>query len=125
MSTNLPALQSAVNLLADAIKDTANALEPNQSMVQKLSQYQNLIGDIMALAPQIGAIPAEAKSMIASDYLTLVEGLVARLAISNQHAQQVLDAVMKLLSDVVLTVVPDVEAVIAAVKGAPQPVPAA
>lgn len=107
MGKDLSALKAAIKLIVDAGKDVAAK--------GSLASYANLLPEVMALLPQLGEIPAEAQGLVAADYLSLVEELVADLAVSDAHAQSVITAALKVLQDVV-AMVPDVEALIAAIK---------
>lgn len=124
MNTNLVALLAAIKCLADAANDTVAALKPGQSAVARLAAYYNLIPDIESLVPQIGLIPAEVAALQPADYVSLTSSLVADLAISDVKAQAIIAASLKLLTDIALTVVPDVQALLSAIKTTP-PVPAA
>lgn len=116
MATNLTALSSAIQLIADAANDTVQALQPGQSILQTLLDYENLIGDLEVLIPQIGDIPSEISQIGAAEYVTLIDTLVADLEISNEKAKAVVDAAVKLLNDLVLTILPNVECLVAAIK---------
>lgn len=116
MATNVAALQSAVKIVADAIKDTLAALQPGQSLVAKVLDFENLVTDVAALIPVIGDIPSEVKAMAPTDAVALVDGLVVDLAISNEHAKAIAESSVKLLSDLAIVIVPDVQALIAAIK---------
>ena len=116
MPTNLTALTSALALIADAAKDTVLALVPGQSVLSELLDYENLIADLENLVPQIGQIPTEVSQMVPEDYLTLTQTFVTDLAITNEKAQTIIAASLQLLNDLVLKVLPDVEALVAAVK---------
>lgn len=115
MATNLSALKAAIKLVADAATDSIKAAGDATSAA-KLSEYSNLLPDVMALIPQIGDVPVEAKALAEADYSTLLQELVADLALPEGHVKQVIAASLKLLTDIAMVVVPDVEALIAAIK---------
>lgn len=119
MTTQLNALQSALNLIADAAKDTVDSA--GESGAAKLASYQNLVADVLVLIPQIGQIPAEVSSLKPEDYVSLVEGLIARMSITDAHAQLVITAGLKLLNDIVSVVIPDVSALLAAIHNTTPP----
>lgn len=124
MSTNLQALKSAIKTVADAVNDTVAAIKPGQSIVARVANYYNLVADLESLVPQIGDIPAEVSALAAADYLTLTSELVTDLAVSDAKAQAIITASLKLLSDLALTILPDVEALVAATKMTVAPAPA-
>lgn len=116
MATNLAALQGAIKLVADAALDTVNAIKPGQSTLSRLLAYKNLVEDVVALVPQIGDIPAELKALQPADAAVLASSLAIDLALPAGKAADTLNASLKLLSDLVLVVLPDVEALVAAIK---------
>jgi hypothetical protein len=119
MSTDLTALQNLVNLIGDAAKDTVNAVGPGESFLARFSNYENLLPDFVSLASSIGEIPAEVSALQPADYVTLVEGLVSRLEITNAHAELVIQAALKLLTDAVTVIGSDVTALLLAIRNAP------
>lgn len=98
------ALKAALKLIIDAGKDVAAHGDA--------ASYSNLIGDVVALMPLVGEIPSEAKALIAADYLELVNALVADLAVTNVKAEGIINAALKILSDLFA----DVPALIVALK---------
>lgn len=128
MATNVAALQSAIKLVTDAVKDVVAVIAPGQSVLAKLMQCENLIEDLTVLIPQAGQIPAEVKALAPSDAVALVDGLVVDLGISNVHAEGIVNASLKLLTDLATVIILDVEALISAIKapaGVAVPAPAA
>lgn len=121
---NLSALSQAIKLLADAVKDTMAALQPGQSAMAKLLAYSNLVPDIEALIPQIGSIGSEVGSLSPADYVTLTSQLVSDLAISDVKAQAIIASSLKLLSDLAVVILPDVQALISAAKSSDVVAPA-
>lgn len=111
--TDLSALTAALDLLVDAGKDTMSA---QGNALQRITAYENLVPDLMALVPKIGDIPEEAKALKPEDYMSLTKHVVERLAVSDAHAQGVIDASINLLNDLVTYIVPDVTALLAAIK---------
>ena len=57
-TTNLKALQDAVKLIVDAVNDSIKVAATGGNPLVALASYQNLIPDLMTLAPEIGEIPA-------------------------------------------------------------------
>lgn len=131
MATNLQALTDAVNLLGDAVKDSIAAASDSNA-VSKTLEFENLVPDLFPLISQIGDLSTEMKNLQPADYITLVTQLASRMAIQNVHAEAIVAASIKLLTDLITTVLPDVQALIAAVKApvaatapvAPAPTPA-
>lgn len=113
---NLVPLQAAIKLVADATADGVKAASDTTSAA-KMTEFENLIPDLLVLMPQIGTISVAGLST--SDYSTLLQNLAADLNLPASHAANVINASMKLLEDLVTVIYPDVQAVIAAVKAAP------
>lgn len=111
--TNLSALQAAIKLLADLINDSIKAAG-DSSIPAKLEDFSNIIPDIMALIPSIGSIPSEAAAMQPADYGALVSSLAADMALPEGKAANMINAGVKIISDLASIIVPDVEAFIVA-----------
>lgn len=109
MATDLTALKAAVKLVADAVTD---GLSSGVGTVK----YANLVPDALALLPTIGDIPTEISQLAAADYAALVTELASDLKLPTAKSEAVFAASIKLLSDLSLVLVPDVQAVIAATK---------
>lgn len=129
-TTNLKALQDAVKLIVDAVNDSIKVAATGGNPLVALASYQNLIPDLMTLAPEIGEIPADVSAMNPSDYVTLVTGLVGQLGLTDAHVGTILGAALGLLQHIVADVLPSTTALIAAVQGpaavtAPMPTSAA
>lgn len=114
MATDIKALQSALNLIADAAHDYITSKENGST--SNFATYENLLPDVLALVPQIGEIPTEVKALTVEDGLILVNGLMARVAISDVHAEAVISASLKILNDVISVLVPDIKALSDAIK---------
>lgn len=110
------ALLAIIVLISDAVKDTAAALQPGQSMLAKLSGYGNLVADITALVPQLGDVPAQVAALQPTDYVDLVGDLVTKLSITNPKAEAIVEASLGLLSEIAGPVLSKVEALAAAIK---------
>lgn len=115
------ALLSAIAIFTDGFKDVQKALEPGQSIMARVSDFQNMVPDAIAAA-QAGGLQ-ELKDEIAalqpSDYVSLTGVLVSDLEIQNAHAKAIVDASLKLLSDAAGDVLPLMAAI------ANKPLPAA
>ena len=116
MSAQTQALQALIALVAAAVKDSVAALQPGENLLQKLMGYENLVPQVMALVPQIGNLSVQ--GLQPSDYVQLAENLVSNLGLSSAHAQAIMNASFKLLNDGV-ALVPDMEALVAAIKNPP------
>jgi hypothetical protein len=116
MATNLTALQTAIKLIADATTDSIKAAG-DSTTAAKIAEYENLLSDVIALIPQIGDIPTEASALAPADYATLVANLATDLALpAGSKLENIVNASVQIISTVATTVVPQVEALIAAVK---------
>jgi hypothetical protein len=116
MATNLVALQAAVKLVADAVDDGIKAAG-DSSALSKAMEFENLLADLINLLPQIGDIPSEASQLQTADYISLLGSLGADLVLPAGKAQNILSSSIKFISDIASVMVPDVEALIAAIKG--------
>lgn len=121
MATNLAPLKAAIKLVADGVADGIKAAGEATSAA-KLVDFQNLIPDILTLLPQIGDLSVNGLS--SQDYATLLAELATDLAIPNSHIAGIVNASVKLLQDIVVVIVPDVEALVEAIKQAPPVLPA-
>lgn len=108
MATDLSALKAAIKLLVDAGKD----VQSGASVVS----YANLFPDIIALVPSIGDIPAEAKALEPADYVELVGALASDLSVTDAHSAAIISASVALLNVLVMSALPAVEALLAAIK---------
>lgn len=115
---NLTALKALIKLLAHAAADTVTAIKDPGGAAAKLADFSNLVPDIMNLAPQLGNISFS--GLAPADYVALVSELATDLAIPDAHAAGIVNASLKIIEDLV----PDVQALIAAIKAAPPAVAA-
>ena len=118
MTANVTVLNQALKLISDAAIDTQKVVSSTDSALVKLFSYENLVGDLMALLPQIGQIPAEVSQLLPADYTELAQTFVNDLKLTDVQAKTIIEASLKLLNDLALVVLPDVEALITAIKGA-------
>jgi hypothetical protein len=100
----------------DASTDTGAIIASGGSPLAALLTYRNLVPDIMALTPQIGQIPTEAKALSPADYVTLTAALAADLSLSNAAAEQVATTGIDLLQEIVIVLMPKIKALALAVK---------
>ena len=115
MAQDLSALQAAIKLVADAVNASIKA-SGDATSAQKIAEYQTMIPDLLALLPKIGDIPAEVDALAPSDYASLLQSLATDLVLPNSKASGVLNASVKLLSDISQVILPDVQALVAALK---------
>lgn len=113
--TDIVVLKSAIKLVAHAVNDSVKAAADTNTAA-KLLEYQNLIPDVLALLPNIGEIPKEAAHLDPEDYAALLAEIAVDLALPVGKTENIVKASIKLLSDVALVFVPDVEALILATK---------
>lgn len=114
---DLSALQAAIKLVADAVKDTDSVVSSgSKSPLAALLTYENLVPDFLSLAPELALIPSEISAMAPGDYLALAESLMGQLQLSNAHAEAVIKAAMAVLAPLV-ALFPSLEALIAAIQG--------
>ena len=116
MATDLEALKSAIKLVADAARDTIEAMAAGGGSVATAISFSDIIPDVFQLVPKIGEIPSEVKSLSPNDYMTLVNELVQDLNITDAHAGSIIDAATKLLQECIGNVAPLVQELVSAVK---------
>lgn len=107
------ALQDLINLLADGVNDSIQAAQPGANLLGKILGYENLVADVLKLAPELGEIPADVTGLNAADVEQLVAGLVAKFAITNEKALARINAILALANSIVTNDVPLVHNVIA------------
>lgn len=117
MNPNLAALQSLVALVAQAIKAGEAAAQPGQSSLQRILDFEGVAPAVLAFLPQIGNLSLA--GLMPSDYVSLAESLVTDLGFSNAHAKAIIDASFQLVNNAVKYTLPDVQALVAAIKAAP------
>ncbi len=118
MAQNLDALKSAVKVVAHAVSDSIKAAK-DTTAAARMAEYSNLLPDVMELLPKIGDLSLT--NLAPSDYVSLVQELATDLVVPDAHAAAIIQASMKLIEDLV----PDVLALVAAIKNAQNPVPVA
>lgn len=111
MATDINALKAAIRLVAHE----TNAFLVSGSKFE-LANHQRLIPDLFALIPVMGEIPAEAKDLDPNELAELVAHFAAELALPVGRTQRIVEASVKLIHDIVVVIVPDVQAVIEAAK---------
>lgn len=121
---NQVAILAALKLLVDSGKAIVAEIKPGQSIADRAADLQPLVGDALALFPVGADLPAELKSVQASDLPALASVLVADLDLGDKHAQDIAQAGIQVLSDAANKVVPDVLALIHAIAGQPAQAPA-
>lgn len=114
--TNMYAINAVINLLGDAIKDSLEALVPGESFVTKISNYENLLPDLVNMMKVIGQIPSGVSELKPEDYLTLVECLMKRVAISHTHAGDIIEECLTLLKGIETVVYPSLQRLFNSIK---------
>lgn len=115
-SSKFPASAALIMLIASAVKDSVKALGSDESLLQKLTEYSNLMPSVIGFIPQAGKIAAEVKSFEVADAVSAAEMLVAELSFSSDHAQKIVAAAFPILEDLA-GMGPKVSALVAAIKG--------
>lgn len=115
-SQKFPATASLIKLIAGAMKDTVAALQPGESLLEKLSGYANLGPAMITFLPQSGSLSAEYAALSLSDDVSAVEMLVTELSFSNDHAQKVIAAMFPVVEGVV-AMEPKVKVLVDAING--------
>lgn len=92
-------MAALIILFATAVKDTVSALKPEETLLQKLSEYGNLMPGMISFVPMAGNLSAELQVLKGSvgDDVAAVEMLVTSLAFSNDHAQKIVAAAFPVL----------------------------
>lgn len=116
METDIDALKKLIKLIADATRDSISAVGTDSSVIIKILGYQNLIGDFVDLIPKIGEIPTEIGDLSAADYSALASELAQDLGLSDQHVTAIVTASIKLIGDLATVMLPDMKALITAIK---------
>ena len=114
MSANIQPYKDAIKLLTDAVMDSLAASSANGNTQVILTTFLNVLSDLLVLLPELSQMPAPS-SLADSDYVQLVAALSADLVLPGKPGA-VLEASMKLLSDMVSVMVPDLLAISAAAK---------
>lgn len=117
------ALLSAIAVLTDGFKDLEASLKSGQSIADRVMDFQNLVPDAIAEAQSGGLqeLKDEIAALQPSDYVSLAGVLVADLGIKNDHALNIVNASLKLLSDAAGDVMPLMQAIKNAPIAAPAP----
>lgn len=113
----LKTLKDMVKLVAHIFSDSLQAI--GDSGAQRLTDFANILPDLMVLLPELGALSLN--SLSPEDYMALVVELAADLKIADAHAS----LIVKTSLDLVVAALPKIEALIAAIKATPTtPIPA-
>ena len=114
MSTDISALKSAIKLAADAVQAGIKF-----SQDKSVTDFQPLFGDLLAVLPTVGEIPAEISALSMDDAGALIAALEADLGASGDNLTAIIVAALKLLNDLATVIWPDVKALLAAISPAP------
>lgn len=122
MNPNLAPIKALIDLVAAAVKATEAAVQPGQSALQRILDFEGLIPQLVAFLPQLSQVSLS--GLQPSDYIALGEYLVSDLAIENAKAKAIIDASFKVVTDLVAAL-PDVEALVASFSAPAAAAPAA
>jgi hypothetical protein len=119
MAANQTALLAGIKLLVDAGKTVVTDLSAGGSF--KLADIEAIFPDVVAAveAGGVSDIVAEVKSLTASDIPALASVVASDLGLTNAHSEAIVNASIKVITDVASQGVPDTLALLAAIK-APQ-----
>lgn len=123
-NTKFPAVASALMLIAGVVHDAVKAVKDDESLLAKISEFENLIPMMVAFLPQAGDVSAQIKTFQPADYAAAAEYLVEELGFSSTAAQNVIRAAFPVL-DKLVELEPLVMTLVAQVKSGAQPVAAA
>ena len=112
---NLKPLQDAVKLLADLASDSVKAAGDKGNSAVVLADFGSVFEDLFVLLPELSSFP-NLKDLDGKDYTSLLMTLASDLTLSGK-SQNVLNACLKLLGDLVTYVYPDVVALVQTAKG--------
>lgn len=108
MANSLTATKAALDLVAEAVKDTTNLLGSGDKADSWLA-YGNLIPKLMAFVPQANQLGSEFKSLNSSDAVTLVDGAVTTLGLPEGKAKDVVDTSLSIFDEIMTHVKDRVE----------------
>lgn len=114
--SKIPGLQDSVQLVADLVEAGKNAVSA-QGILNKLKSFSKVGQDAIKLVPEIVGIPGEIKAMAAEDYQALVETIVEDFAVKDPAKKEIIHSSLKAVGNFVTVTLPDVLAIVAAVKG--------
>lgn len=93
MADNLQAVQQIVNLFVDAFNDTAHAFGDGKGATS-ITDFANLLPDVMGLVANVGDLSAELKNIEESDLDSILATVEQRLQIPNQKAELIVQAIL-------------------------------
>jgi len=112
---NHPAISAIIKIVADAVNDTGNALGSGKKAMT-MGDYGSLFWDMLKACRHIKGLPTEVYTLSQEESGPIVNELTSQMRISSVHAQAIVDAGTKLLSNFLHTTVGSVEAIASAIK---------
>jgi hypothetical protein len=109
-----PAFAALFGLVATIAQDAA---APGETALQKLEGAVNLVGPVISFLPQASLLSAELAALkeSPSDIESAAEALVTDLAFSSEKAKSIIAAAFP-LAEAVVALIPQAEALVAAIK---------
>lgn len=114
--TKYPASAALILVVAKSLKDAIAALQPGESLFDKIKSFSDLPAAMIAFLPQAGSLSDEIAKFGISDDVAAVEMLVNQLGFTNDHAQAVIAAIFPVLEDIA-ALQPKIMTLVAAIKG--------
>lgn len=91
---NLSPVETLIGVAIDIAKDGITVAESGQPVLQELSQFSNLVLDLPAAIGAIGALPGSLAGFSEPDAEALIQLAISKGAVSNVHAQAVVNAAL-------------------------------
>lgn len=121
---NLAPVETLISVAIDIAKDGIAVKESGQPVLQELAQFSNLIADLPEAIGAISSLPGSLAGFSEPDAETLIQLAISKGAVSNAHAQAVVNAALGVGRAVYSLVLTLQEAKAASASAAPAPVAA-
>ncbi len=92
---NLAPIKSILDLVVDGVKDGIAVETSGKPIVQELSVFANLVGDVPAMLGELPSLPGSLSGFDEPDASALVAYVLAKGVISDAHAQAVINAALQ------------------------------
>jgi hypothetical protein len=106
------ALQETLKLVVDTVKDTVAAVNAGKASWGTALLYQNLVGDLFELLPDIGEIKSQVQGLQFSDIQVLLAAIQADLGPFAPSAQVIIGLVINVLKDLGPNFVTDLQTLV-------------